>query len=87
MNSLKTRAKGLKKRWIPCLAAITALTLWLAACAPQSLKTNPPLPPLPDYRVLDELESRGLTPLNAPYTWQFLGRVFMYYDAVKAMRE
>lgn len=67
------------------LTAITALMLCVSACATQTPKTKLFTPPLPDHKVLAELDAHGLTPESAPHTWEFLGRVFIYYDVTTAM--
>lgn len=87
MKSLSIVTNNLQKRWMPLLMAIIALTAWLTACAPQNQRAKYPWPqPLPDYRVLEELDKFGVTPAAAPHTWEFLGRVFMYHDIMQAMQ-
>lgn len=67
--------------------AITLLMLCAHGCATTSPTNDLPLPPLPDYRVLAELDAHDLTPDSAPHTWEFMGRLFRYHDIVRAMSE
>lgn len=91
MNSLPKKTKALGRGLMPLCVVIIPLMLCGSGCASPSpisalARANSTVaPPLPDYRVLAEMDAHGMTPANAPHTWEFLGRVFRYYDMTQAM--